>query len=84
VSEALHALIWLVALIPRAESPLPKTVDISSPFALAGAGGLIGGLIRPGATPARRYLLSRRWSLLGLAIGFLLYGFAVAHQLLFL
>lgn len=83
MSHALHALAWLVSLIPRAESPLPKTIDITSPFAAAGAFGFVGGLVRPGATAARRDLLARRWGLLGLALGFVFYGSVVAYQLLF-
>jgi hypothetical protein len=82
VSDAFHTLFWLVSLIPRAEGPLPTTIDISSPFAAAGAFGVIGALVRPGATAARRDLLSRRWSLLGLGGGFALYGFVITYQLL--
>ncbi len=82
MSHALHALIWIVSLIPRAEGPLPKTINISTPFAIAGAFGVIGALVRPGANAARRDLLSRRWSLLGLGAGFSFYGFVVTYQLL--
>ena len=82
MSDALHALVWLVSLIPRAESPLPETIDITSPFAMAGVGNLIGALVRPRATAATRDLLSRRWSLLGLTIGFALYGLVATYQLL--
>lgn len=78
----LAMLVWLVALIPRAESPWPETVDLSTPFALAGVGGMIGELVRPGAAPARRDLFARRWSLAGLACGFAFYGCAIAYQLL--
>jgi hypothetical protein len=82
VSYLLHAVIWLATLFPRAVGPLPETIDLSSPFATAGAGGMIGGLVRPGATAAQRDLYARRWSLWALAGGFAFYGFVITYQLL--
>lgn len=82
MSNVLHALIWLVSLIPRAESPLPDSVGPTLPFAMAGGGGMIGRLVRPGANVVQRDQFVRRWSFLGLWLGVGFYGFVVTHQLL--
>jgi hypothetical protein len=82
VLSLFHALVGLASAIPRAVGPLPETIDLSTPFAIAGAGGVIGGLVRPGATAVQRDLYARRWSLSALVGGFALYGFVVMYQLL--
>jgi len=82
MSTALHALLWLGNVVPRAEGPLPDSIGLSFPFTAAGAGGVIGGLVRPGATaPQRDRLVSvlSAWFFWG---GTVVYGVVFAYQLL--
>jgi hypothetical protein len=82
MSTTLHLLSSLGNLVPRAEGPLPDSIDLSFPFTLAGMGSLIGRLVRPGTTAAQRDRFVWRWSVWAGVGGCVLYGFVFTHQLL--
>jgi hypothetical protein len=44
VWTALHALLNLIAALPRVEDPWPRTIGIGFPFPTAGAGGVLGNV----------------------------------------
>ncbi|HEY2715299.1 MAG TPA: hypothetical protein VGI73_03685 [Solirubrobacterales bacterium] len=60
MSTALHVVGWITSLVPRPVG-LPETIGLDFPLSMAGAGGVIGGLIRLGATAVQRDRFARRW-----------------------
>jgi hypothetical protein len=42
------------SVFPRVEDPLPKSIGLGFPFALAGAGGVFAGVIYADASPMTR------------------------------
>jgi hypothetical protein len=72
-----------IALLPRAEDPIPDTVGVGVLFSLAGAGGILAVVVGSmlGISDSRQ----NRWARLGVSFGFalgaLLYGTALIGQL---
>jgi len=45
---------FLGSIFPRVENPWPETIGLGLPFALAGAGAILGGVLSFDAPPTRR------------------------------
>ena len=80
---AVHAILWLASVFPRAESPWPESVGIELPLSFAGAGGLLGSFAFPGRAADERDRASRKLSTSGFLLGAGLYLLSLGHQVLF-
>jgi hypothetical protein len=63
----------LASLFPRVENPWPETIGLSLPFALAGAGAILGGVLSFDAPPPRRDRQIRWFGLVGFCFGMAFY-----------
>jgi hypothetical protein len=81
VSTALHLITWLGDLVPRVDDPWPSHIGVSFPFTAAGAGSVLGGLFKPGASAAVRDHWATLFSFWGFWIGALIYVLAFLVQL---
>jgi hypothetical protein len=70
----------LASISPQVEDPLPDRIGLGLPFATAGAGGVLAGIARAGASPARRDQAINRGGLIGFVGGVILYLVALIIQ----
>jgi hypothetical protein len=73
---------WFFAsILPRVENPLSESIGLGFPFALAGAGGVLGGVVHAKASPAMRDRAIIQGGLVGFSFGVAVYLLALAVQL---
>lgn len=73
--------LWVLAsFLPRVENPWPDTIGIELPFAMAGAGGLLAGLLYAGDSRAGRDGAVRSGGLWGFRLGMLFYVLSFLNQ----
>lgn len=68
------------SIFPRVEDPLPESIGLGFPFALAGAGGLLAGVIYVEASPARRNRAINLGGLAGFGVGVAIYLLSLLIQ----
>lgn len=71
------------SVFPRVEDPWPDTIGIELPFALAGAGGAVVGLLSTQTSETARNRAVRSAGLLGFRSGAVFYVLALVNQLTF-
>ena len=71
----------LTALWPQVEDPLPDTIGLGFPFAAAGIGGVIAGVARTQAPPAKREQAINKGGLIGFFAGAAFYLVALVVQI---
>jgi hypothetical protein len=71
------------SILPRVEDPLPDTIGLGFPFACAGAGGVLAGVVFSSSSAERRDRAMSRGGLVGFQIGAAVYFLALATQLVF-
>ena len=74
-------LLLIGSILPRVENPLPKTIGLGFPFALAGAVGVLAAVIHAEASDARRDRAIRLGGLWGFRLGAAIYAIALAAQI---
>lgn len=67
--------------LPEVEDPIPARIGLSYLVSLAGAGGVLGGVISVIWWPQKRERLVSVGTFVGFCIGFGLYVAALAYQL---
>jgi hypothetical protein len=73
----------LASVVPEAESPLPDRIGLGLPFATAGAGGVLAGIVYSGSSAARRDRAINKGGLVGFGVGAVAYLLALAIQIAF-
>jgi hypothetical protein len=68
------------SVLPRVEDPLPKSIGLGFPFALAGAGGVFAGVIYADASPVKRNRAISVGGQIGFWLGMAFYFFSLAVQ----
>jgi hypothetical protein len=66
---------------PRVEDPWPQTIDLGLPFTLAGAFGVLAGVVVDEADPDKRDRAIRRGGIVGFRTGIVLYLVSLLVQL---
>ena len=79
---ALALILWQALGFPEVEDPIPNRIGIEDLFALAGAGGLLGGIWRFRSSPAKRERAVSRCSLAGLCFGAVVYCLSLLAQVI--
>jgi hypothetical protein len=86
VSFSIGAMLVLVLLIgqalglPEVEDPIPAKIGLGHLFALAGAGGVLGGISRFGSPPAKRERAVGCGTVAGFCFGVAVYCFLLFVQ----
>jgi hypothetical protein len=75
------ALVLLLGVLPRVEDPWPDTIGLELPIALAGAIGILAGVVFSGSPELRRDRAIRWGGVLGFLAGMLFYLAALVAQL---
>jgi len=70
------------AVLPRVQNPWPESIGLGFPFALAGASGVLMGVLLSEAPSAKRDRAIRIGGLWGFRIGALFYSACVVVQVL--
>jgi hypothetical protein len=70
----------LASVLPRVEDPLPDRIGLGVPFAAAGAGGVLAGVIHTKSSPDRRDEAIRKGGLGGFVAGTVFYLFSFCVQ----
>jgi hypothetical protein len=73
----------LGAILPRVENPLPESIGLGFPFALAGAAGVLAGMFYADASPAERDHAVRQTALAFFRIGVVIYLLSLVVQVSF-
>jgi hypothetical protein len=73
----------LASVVPEIEDPLPDRIGLGFPFATAGAGGVLAGIVHSESSAARRDRAINRGGLFGFGVGVVGYLLALAVQILF-
>jgi hypothetical protein len=73
----LEALLVGLAL-PRVQNPWPESIGLSFPFSMAGAGGVLAGMIQADASQPERDRAIRVGNLWGFRLGALFYAASLA------
>ena len=68
------------SVFPRVEDPLPKSIGLGFPFALAGAGGVFAGVLYADASPVTRNRAIGRGGQIGFWLGMAAYFVSLAAQ----
>jgi hypothetical protein len=68
--------------LPEVENPIPEKIGLGDIFALAGAVGLLGGILRFGSPPSEWERAVRRGGLAGFCIGVVVYCVLLLVQVL--
>jgi hypothetical protein len=76
-------IVWQALGFPEVEDPVPDRIGFAYLFELAGAGGVIGGMVSLVAWPRKRELFISVGTVVGFAIGAGFYALSLAVQLLF-
>ncbi|HET8954316.1 MAG TPA: hypothetical protein VFN18_01515 [Solirubrobacterales bacterium] len=74
--------IWQALGLPEVEDPTPNRIGLEFIFGLAGAGGVLGGIVGFAASPAKRERAVSRGGLVGFCIGATVYCLSLLAQLL--
>jgi hypothetical protein len=77
---AAFLILLFASALPQVEDPIPERVGLGFPFAAAGAGGVLGGVICAASPPAKRERAMRLGVLIGFALGAALYLLALVVQ----
>lgn len=78
------ALVFLLgSFFPRIEDPWPETIGLGLPFTVAGAGGVLAGVLFANSLPARRDKWILRLGLWGFRLGAAFYLLSLAVQVVF-
>jgi hypothetical protein len=75
-------IVWQALGFPEVEDPIPEKIGLELIFAFAGAGAVVGEVVRFGASPARRERAVRRCGLAGFCIGLGLYVLSLLLQVI--
>lgn len=75
-------LIWQALGFPEVEDPIPERIGLESLIALAGAGGLMGGILSFGAPPRKRERAVSLGGLLGFCAGLGIYALSLVVQVI--
>ena len=78
----LALLLGQVLGLPEAEDPIPDKIGLSYLVSLAGAGGVLGGVVSVVGWPQKRERLVSVGTFIGFCIGFGLYALALIDQLI--
>ena len=68
------------SVFPRVENPLPESIGLGFPFALAGAGGVFAGVLYADASPTQRNRAIGRGGQIGFWLGMAAYFLSLAIQ----
>jgi hypothetical protein len=79
----LALIVWQALGLPEVEGPIPDRIGLEYLFELAGAGGVIGGMVSVVAWPRRREQFISVGTIIGFAIGASFYALSLVVQLLF-
>ena len=79
----LALIVWQALGLPEVENPIPDRIGLGYLFELAGAGGVIGGIVSLVAWPRRREQFISVGSVVGFSIGAGFYALSLFVQLLF-
>ncbi|HEY5942787.1 MAG TPA: hypothetical protein VIT89_08015 [Solirubrobacterales bacterium] len=66
--------------LPEVEDPIPDTIGFGHVIACAGAGGVVGEVVRFGSTAKRREQAARRGLWIGFWIGSVFYAISLVVQ----
>jgi hypothetical protein len=73
----------LTSVVPEIEDPLPDRIGLGFPFATAGAGGVLAGIVHSESSAARRDRAINKGGSIGLRLGVLAYLLVLAIQVAF-
>lgn len=77
-----YLLLLLSSIMPRVEDPLPDEIGLGVVLILAGAGGILGGVLFTASTQERREWAANRGGVIGFGIGLAIYLLALVVQLI--
>lgn len=75
--------LFVGSILPRVEDPLPDTIGLGFPFALAGAGGVLASVIYADANEDRRDRAIRSGGIAGFWVGAGIYLISLLAQVSF-
>jgi hypothetical protein len=78
----LALIIWQVSGLPEVEDPIPDRIGLGHLFALAGAGGVLGGIWQFRAPPAERERAVGWGTLAGFCVGAFAYCVLLLLQII--
>jgi hypothetical protein len=79
---AAHALLELVASLPRVEDPWPKAIGLGFPFSTAGAGGVIANVLWARRSADEQNRMTSVGGLWGFRLGAIFYLALSVNQIL--
>ena len=71
------------SVVPEIENPLPDRIGLGFPFATAGAGGVLAGIVHSESSTARRDRAIKQGGLIGFRLGVLAYLLVLVIQVAF-